>query len=326
MSGILLWVVGSRGLLGSHLCRALPHQVPKARLWEAAPAHLSWTDPDRLAEELGEAVAAFAATVRAERTSWAVLWCAGRGILNSTSETLEPEWFAWSRLLELLGRHLARPSESLAGIVFLASSAGGIYGGSPGQVLTEYTPAQPNSLYGAHKLRMEQALRDWGEEFPSVSSLVGRISSLYGRGQDLHKAQGIIPHLSRCLIYRQPLNVFVSLDTRRDYLFVDDCAVQIAASVRRLMVEPARAVIKIIASEDLSSVARIVGIFFRMVKHRPLVVLRQPREKQRSSLKFRSEVWRDLEGLRKTDLATGIHLVHAHQLAIFRRGMLQPPS
>jgi UDP-glucose 4-epimerase len=212
------------------------------------------------------------------------------------------------------------------GSVFLASSAGGVYGGSVGDLLTEHTPPRPVSDYGANKLRMEKALRSWADSYPNVSSLIGRISSLYGPGQDLRKTQGIISHLSRCLIYRHPVNIYVSLDTRRDYLFADDCAHQVAASLGRLMTERPRAILKVFASQESTSLARIVGVFFRMAKHHPLIVSRQPRGARPTSLKLRSDVWRNLEGLRKTDLATGIHLVHEHQLALFRHGLLPPPS
>jgi UDP-glucose 4-epimerase len=173
---------------------------------------------------------------------------------------------------------------------------------------------------------MEQALQDWVEIFPNTSCLIGRISNLYGPGQDLDKDQGIISHLSRCLIYRRPVNIYVSLDTRRDYLFADDCAHQIAASLSRLMTERPRAILKIFASEDSTSLARIVGVFFRMSKHHPLIVSRQPRSTQPTGLKLRSEVWRNMRGLRKTDLAAGIHLVHEHQLALCRQCLLPPPS
>ena len=326
MSETMLWVVGGGGLLGSHLRRALYQHVPKARLWESAPPHFSWTDPTRLAEELSHAVATFAQAVREQGDAWALLWCAGQGVVSSSAAVLEPEWLAWTRLLDLLGRHLAAPSCDVPGAIFLASSAGGVYGGSLGQLLTEHTPPRPVSDYGAHKLRMEEALRDWADAFPNLSSLIGRISSLYGPGQNLHKVQGIISHLSRSMIYRRPVNIYVSLDTRRDYLFAVDCAHQVAASLSRLMTERPRAILKIFASEELTSLARIFGVFFRMAKHHPLIVLRQPRGMPQTSLKLRSDVWRNLEVLRKTDLVTGIHLVHEHQLALFRRGLLPPPS
>jgi UDP-glucose 4-epimerase len=326
MSETLLWVVGSGGLLGSHLRRALYQQFPDAAIWETVPLHFSWNDPTRLAEELSHAVATFAGAVREREGAWALLWCAGTGIVTSSTAVLEPEWSAWTRMLDLLGQHLAGPSDDVRGSIFLASSAGGVFGGSPDQVLTEHTLAQPVSDYGVHKFRMEEALRYWAEAFPNISYLIGRISSLYGPGQDLRKPQGIISHLSRCLIYRRPINIYVSLDTRRDYLFAEDCAHQVAASLRRLLTEPPRGVLKIFASEELTSLARIVGIFFRMAKHRPLIVLQRPRSTQPASLKLRSAVWRNLGGIRKTDLSTGIHLVHEHQLALFRHGLLPSPS
>ena len=327
MSETLLWVVGGGGLLGSHLRRALSQHVANARLWESEPAHFSWTVPSRLAEELSHAVETFAAAVHGQKRAWALLWCAGTGVMTSSPVVLESEWLAWNQLLDLLGRHLAGPGGDVPGLVFLASSAGGVYGGKLSELLTEHTPPQPISAYGEHKLRMEEALRSWADAFPNLSSLIGRISNLYGPGQNLRKGQGIISHLSRCLIYHRPVNIYVSLDTRRDYLFADDCAHQIAAGLGRLMTERPRGALKIFASEELTSLARIVGIFFRMAKQRPLIVSSQPRRgMQPTSLKFRSDVWRDLGGLRKTDLTTGIHRVHEYQLALFRLGLLPPPS
>ena len=326
MSETLLWVVGSGGLLGSHLRRAISHRLPNARLWQPEPPHFSWTKPPKIAEELGQAVTDFTAVVRARRSAWAILWCAGKGVMSSSAEALQPEWWAWTRLLDLLGDNVAGPHGDLPGTIFLASSAGGVYSGDNGAVLTESTPPRPVSDYGMHKFRMEQKLQNWVTGFPNTSCLIGRISNLYGPGQDLYKAQGIISHLSRCLIYRRPVDIYVSLDTRRDYLFADDCAHQIAASLNRLMTDRPGAILKIFASEETTSLARIVGVFFRMSKHRPLIVSRQPRSRQATGLSLRSDVWRNLRGLRKTDLATGIHLVHEHQLALFRRGVLPPPS
>jgi UDP-glucose 4-epimerase len=326
MSETLFWVVGSGGLLGSHLRRAISQRVSNARFWQSDPPHFSWTKPTKLAEELSHAVATFASAVRAKRSAWILLWCAGKGVMSSSVVVLEPERWAWSRLLDLLSHYLAGPHDDLPGAIFLASSVGGVYSGNLGALLTEHTPPRPASDYGTHKFRMEQALRDWVEMFPNTSCLIGRISNLYGPGQDLDKDQGIISHLSRCLIYRRPVNIYVSLDTRRDYLFADDCAHQIAASLSRLMTEHPRAILKIFASEESTSLARIVGVFFRISKHRPLIVSRLSRSTQPTGLKLRSEVWRSMRGLRKTDLAAGIHLVHEHQLALFRHGLLPPPS
>jgi UDP-glucose 4-epimerase len=320
---MLLWVIGGGGLLGSHLHLALRQHFPQARLWQSTPRHFSWHDSERLATELEDAAAAFAATARERASGWGVFWCAGKGVATSTAAVLEPERLAWIRLLELLGTALAERDRGHSGAIFLASSAGAVYGGDRADVLTEDSPPTANSAYGVHKLCMEDALRGWAAAFPSVSCLIGRISTLYGPGQDLQKAQGIISHLSRCLIHRRAANIYVSLDARRDYLFVKDCAHEIAASTGRLLKErPGSAVTKIFASEESTNLARIIGVFFQMAKHRPLIVCRQPHGTQPVSLKFRSQVWRDLERPRKTDLTTGIHLVHEHQLGLFRKGLL----
>jgi UDP-glucose 4-epimerase len=299
--------------------------VPRARLWKCTPAHFSWTDPILLAEELREAVATFAKAVRHQGDHWALLWCAGIGVPSSSIVALDPEWSAWIQLLDLIARHVIGPSPELPGSIFLASSAGAVYAGSPYPLVTETTPPRPLTEYGAHKLRMEEALRLWADWFPNVSFFIGRISSLYGPGQDLRKAQGVISHMSRCLIYHRPLNIYVPLDTQRNYLFVDDCAHQVAVSLRRLMIERPRAILKIFASEEPTCLARIVGIFFRVAKRRPLVITQLPRGTQLPSFQLRSNVWRNLEYVRKTDIATGIHMVHEHQLDLYRHGLLTPP-
>lgn len=326
MSEPLIWVVGGGGLLGSHMGEALRRHLPEAQLWRSTPTRFSWGDPTRLNEELAQAVTTFAEAVRVRGAGWALLWCAGKGAVNSSAAELEPEQRAWTRLLELLGVYLAGPLAGLPGSIFLASSAGGAYGGSPPELLTEHTLPRPSSEYGAHKLRMEETVRRWSGSFANVSVLIGKISTLYGPGQDLGKPQGIISHLSRCQLHRLPVSIYVPLDTRRDYLFVDDCADQVAASVSRMMRERPGAVLKIFASEQLTSLAQIIGAFLRIAKHRSLIVSRQARQTGSISLKFRSEVWRDLEGLRKTDLASGIHLLHEHQLGLFQRGLLPPPT
>jgi UDP-glucose 4-epimerase len=245
--------------------------------------------------------------------------------MNSAAAALENESLAWAQLLDLLNSHLAGSYGDLPAFIFLASSAGGVYGGNLDGLLTERTPPRPNSDYGLHKLRMEEALRTWAAAFPNASCLIGRISSLYGPQQDPHKIQGIISHISRCLIYRQAANIYVPLDTRRDYLFVDDCADQIAECLARSLAEQPGIIVKIFASEETTNLSRIVGVFFRIAKHRPLIISRQAHGTQSISLKLRSEVWNDL-GLRKTDLTTGIHLVHEHQLGLFRQGILPRPQ
>jgi UDP-glucose 4-epimerase len=223
---------------------------------------------------------------------------------------------------------------ALPGYVVLASSAGGVYGGSLVCPITEGTDPAPISDYGRAKLEQERMLCSWASRrTPSVGILVARFANLYGPGQRLDKPQGLISHLSRCLIFNAPVHVYVSLDTIRDYLFAEDAGRQLVAGLRRLACEsrgqPVQ-VTKIYASEREISIAGLLGIFRRISRRRLRVIcgLHPGSALQPRRLQFRSRVWRrsDDEGERPIELVEGIHQVYRDQLALFRRGLLPPPS
>ena len=106
------------------------------------------------------------------------------------------------------------------------------FGASPDSPLTEDSPCRPISEYGRHKLDMEQRLQAWAAGRNNVSTLMGRISNIYGPRQNLSKPQGIISHFARCLIHQRPIHVYMPLDTIRDYIYIDDCADQVIDACR----------------------------------------------------------------------------------------------
>jgi hypothetical protein len=63
-----------------------------------------------------------------------------------------------SHVLMRLQRHL-EPSQQ--GRIFLASSAGGVYGGTVEQPIDETSPCKPISAYGRNKLRQEELVSAW---------------------------------------------------------------------------------------------------------------------------------------------------------------------
>ena len=63
--------------------------------------------------------------------------------------------------------------------------------------------------------------------------VIGRIANLYGPGQDPTKAQGLVSQLCRAHLERRPTSIYVSLDTARDYLFVDDAARLVLGATER---------------------------------------------------------------------------------------------
>lgn len=323
------WVVGRGGLLGSGVERALRVHERPSLTWHPE-TRLPWGEP-ALAPALADAAAAFVAQAAATADAWRLFWCAGAGVVGSPPAALEAEVSSFSTFLGSLGAALANEPRmrDRSGSVFLASSAGGVYGGNPERPLSEAIAARPFSGYGRAKLRQEEALAAWSGGRPRVSTLVGRLSNLYGPGQRLDKPQGLVSHMSRCLIHNVPVHVYVSLDTIRDYLFADDAALRIVRAMARLERESlggARHVVKIFASERETTIAGIVGVFRRMTR-RPLRVisgLHPARAEQPARLQFRSAVWTDAPN-GHTMLREGIARVYRQQLALYQLGRLPAP-
>jgi UDP-glucose 4-epimerase len=322
----LAWVVGRGGLLGSSVERAIGSDV-----WRPERP-IIWDDTRQLRESIADAVQGFRTRLAAEsRDDWCVYWCAGNGVVGTPADRLAAETASLRFFLDQLSTALGDPQIALPGRVFLASSAGGVYAGSAEHPVTEATPPQPISDYGRAKLEQEQALRDWSHARPTVSTLVGRLSNLYGPGQHLDKPQGLISHMSRCLIFGVPVRIYVPLDTIRDYLFAEDAALRIAAGMARLGREApggGRHITKVYSSGNETTVGGLIGVFRQIAKRQLRVVsgLNPVRYQQPARLLFRSTIWCDEPPLPRTELLDGVNRVHRHQLALFQAGQLPPPA
>ncbi len=323
MSRSCAWVLGGGGLLGSHVQRALQEEAPEVRLWKPGPSEIPWTHPQRAFQALEEQVAAFALAVRTGSRVWTVLWCAGAGVIGSRPEDLEQETAYLARLLALLGEAL----KDLPGQVLLASSAGGVYGDSPDQPLTETSACSPISAYGKNKLVQERLLLAWAQGQLQVSTLIARISNLYGPGQNLGKPQGLIAHISRSFLHHVPVHIYVPLDTLRDYLFAADCASHFVACLRRLGGGGREDILKVFHGGEPRTIAGVIAAFSRIARGHPRIICASnpARFQQPPRLHFGSKVWSDLAPHRRTDLVVGIHRVHNQHLSMFQRGLL-PPS
>ena len=74
--------------------------------------------------------------------------------------------------LDRLDAALDESSIFLAGRVFLASSAGGVYGGSAEHPSTKATPPRPISDYGLAKLSQKNMVLEWAPAPDSMRSTV----------------------------------------------------------------------------------------------------------------------------------------------------------
>lgn len=307
------WVVGARGLLGSGVTRALTQRGNA--VVDVSP--IPWGS--------AEASGALANGLRSLVDSsagepWTVYWCAGAGVTDTSAETLATEFETFEAFLAAVADLPA--ADRARGVIAFASSAGGVYGGSARPPFTEATAPAPLGAYGEAKLRAERALETLAKG-SGVSVLVARIANLYGPGQDLTKQQGLISRLCLSAVTRTPVSVFVSLDTRRDYLYVTDGAALLIACADRAHEQPSGTfTAKILGSGRSTTIASLIGQFGKIGGSVPRVVTGSSRSAalQARDLRLTSEVWPDLDAVPSTTLAEGV----GRTMADLRERWLQP--
>lgn len=297
----LTWVVGSGGLLGGHLTRAIGDRG--GLLW--TPAAVTWGGTQTARTLRATAEAFIAASGDAP---WQVLWSAGAGVTGASEESLELELEVFAATLDGLSAGVHG-----RGSMFFASSAGGVYAGGLAPPFNEDSPTAPLAPYGRAKLRAEGLLRDFGLA-SGTAVLAGRIANLYGPGQNLSKPQGLISQMLKAQLSAQPMSIYVSLDTLRDYLYAPDCAALVLDAMDVLRSEQATArgpVVrtKILASHRAVTIGAIISEIRLISKRRPrIVIAASPLSAfQARNLSLRSTVWPQLDHRPLTPLAVGIH-------------------
>jgi len=296
------WVVGAGGLLGKGLVselRARGHQV----LTSSIPWH------DAAAAKVALATTAEEFKQMSDGKPWLVAWCAGAGVTGTSQRELESELEVFRSALRSISEVLCAEGRS-EGRLFLASSAGGVYAGAPNPPFSEKSEPQPLAAYGFAKLAAERAAAEFGAD-SGTRVLVGRIANLYGPGQNLDKPQGLISVFAKAHLTGQPVTVYVSLDTLRDYIFIDDAAELVADCLVRLSqsdVGLGETVTKIIATQRADTIGALIGACKTVFKRRPRVVLgASPYAKAQShDLRLRSVVWPEMDNRAFTPLPVGI--------------------
>ncbi|QNE15164.1 NAD-dependent epimerase/dehydratase family protein [Pseudarthrobacter sp. NBSH8] len=298
------WVIGAGGLLGRAVVREL-----ESRKTPVLTSKISWADPEAAlrefrfgAEKLRNAAAS---------GQWTIAWCAGAGVTGTSQAALDAELSLFSRALGVFEETLCADGDGRMGAMFLASSAGGVYAGSSTPPFTEESPVQPLAPYGFAKLKAEAAVTDFAKR-TAVRTLIGRVSNLYGPGQNLRKPQGLISVFAKAHLTGAPVSVYVSLDTLRDYLFVDDASRLVSDGIDRLVlpdVLPGETIVKILASQRADTIGNLIGACRAIFKRRPLIILgASPFAKaQAHDLRLRSVVWPELDEHPVTPLAVGIN-------------------
>lgn len=310
------WVIGAGGLLGSGVVRELEARdaplLPRTTIgWRTAAAPL----------DLERGLAALTSTSH----DWTIFWCAGAGVTDTSAAALDDEATTFRAFVSAVGA--LDSTTRRRGVIVFASSAGGVYGGSEHPPFTESTEPVPLGAYGRAKLASEQVLRELSST--GVRVVVARIANLYGPGQNLDKQQGLITRLCYSAVTRTPVSVFVSLDTRRDYLYVSDAARLLVECASRARQGTEHFTVKILGSGRSTTIASLIGLFRKIGGPAPRIITGTSATAwlQSRDLRLRSTVWTDLDAEAvRTTLAEGVARTMADLLAHWVQAGRVPPS
>ncbi len=303
MTSELHLVIGAGGLLGKSVISELA-----ARGAEVISARVPWSVRDEAIAALTNVVDV-AESISADRPI-RVYWCAGAGVTATAQEALDEEFAVFAAFLERLGALADTLPRRPVGL-FLASSVG-VYAGSARPPFDEDTQTEPLSPYGHAKLRAEAAATEAAKSH-GFRVFIGRISNLYGPNQNPEKPQGLISVIARSIVVGNPVPLYVSLDTIRDYLFADDCAAMVIVGMGRLErsgegIGPT--VIKILGAGQATTISSLLADFRRLRRKRVLVVSSaRSSSGQAPDLRVRSVVWPELDELAATPLIVGMRAV-----------------
>ncbi|MER6067908.1 NAD-dependent epimerase/dehydratase family protein [Streptomyces sp. NPDC001817] len=212
-------VVGGGGLLGRHVLGVLGNRLSRR-------VRIHWDDHGRACEQLY----ALGRDLAEQSARWNLYWCAGLAVFHTPAEQVERERIQMSLLLAGMNDGLERSGSPSSGALFIASSAGGAFAGSKSAPFTEFSSPVPKNPYGEAKLAIEEEAatlsRRW--QLPTVS---GRITNLYGPGQNLGKNQGLVSAIIKAQLTGEPLPLRAALETTRDYIYARDCARMIVTAM-----------------------------------------------------------------------------------------------
>jgi UDP-glucose 4-epimerase len=205
-----LWILGHGGFLGSAVAREASAQGYKVFPQVSIP----WVDPDTRSLVLNEIAKQFA--VFACESEPTIIWAAGAQGVESSQGGISTELDSFHDFVNVISRVHGLHGSTVA----IVSSAGGVYSGSPEPPFNSASPVNAINQYGLNKIAIEEIAATRLSENFRVQ--IARVTNLYGPWPGLR--QGLINRLCTAAATREALQIYVPLDTVRDYIYVDDAA------------------------------------------------------------------------------------------------------
>ena len=203
-----MWILGQGGFLGTAIARSAV--ISGYSLFEGDP--IPWRDPGLRLKKMIELADQFGQFSIGEKPI--IMWAAGADGVSERRDESEVESF--KDFVEAISA-----SSSLRNAkVVVCSSAGGVYGSSPHPPFSVSSTIAAANQYGANKIAIETIAQT---DLPSSKHVhIARITNLYGPWPG--SRQGLVNRICTAATTRKALQIYVPLDTVRDYIYVDDAA------------------------------------------------------------------------------------------------------
>ena len=249
-------VFGKNGLIGKSIVDSLKRSNQSV----FSNPKIDWGSKELVAEQIRDSVTRFFDGLNDE--NWIIFWFAGKGGFSVPQEQFDFDEVNFRIFLEAVEEHLKLP-----GLVVLSSSAGALYSSDSDLVLDETSSINPNSSYGKMKMRQEEAISAFSTR-TGCPSLITRISTVYGPGSDFRNGYGLINHLCLADITRTPLEIFVPLETSRNYIYSADAGEMVVRFALSYCDDENKMQIRNVVAPSSASVAEIVSTCSRIFKRK----------------------------------------------------------
>lgn len=212
-------VLGGLGFMGSHISRALVSRGERVRVFDRLYASRALVaDIEPQLEIVEGDINRSNDVVEAVGDAETVLHLVHTTVPGSS---MADPVFDITSNVAASAAWLARLQETSVRRVLYFSSGGTVYGVPRAELIDEEHPTDPISSYGITKLAIEKYVRMYCALF-GVRYSVLRPSNVYGEGQRLHIGQGVIGVLADRALRGEPLEIWGTGESLRDYLHVED--------------------------------------------------------------------------------------------------------
>ena len=212
-------VLGGLGFMGSHICRELLARGYNVRIFDRLYALRTLIEDIEDRVEIVEGDMARTDDVLGVlRDAETVIHLVHTTVPGSSMK--DPAYDLSSNVIASVG-WLSRLDETSLRRILYISSGGTVYGLPQTNPIDENHPTDPISSYGITKLTIEKYVSMYASMFGIDYCLV-RPSNVYGPGQRLHIGQGVIGVLADTALRGEPMEVWGTGESLRDYLYIED--------------------------------------------------------------------------------------------------------